>query len=73
MDSLMKVYKMNKINNLPLLSENQERNKFICLFNWLDTKLEITENRYRYIKRMDLQNMSQLIISIVGIMKTLIL
>jgi hypothetical protein len=30
MESLMK---MNQINKLTLLNENQERNKFICLFN----------------------------------------
>ncbi len=43
MDSLMEINKINNDGNkLPLLSENQERNKFVCLFNWLDTKLEIT-------------------------------
>jgi hypothetical protein len=46
---------MNNIFNLPLLSENQERNKFVCLFNWLDRKLEIMDNTYRCIKKMDLQ------------------
>ena len=40
MDSLMEI---NKISKLKLLNQNQERNKFVCLFNWLDTKLEITE------------------------------
>ena len=30
------------MNKLQLLHENKERNKFVCLFNWLDTKLEIT-------------------------------
>ena len=40
MDSLMEI---NKITKLKLLNQNQERNKFVCLFNWLDTKLEITE------------------------------
>ncbi len=34
----------NKTNLLPLLSENQESNKFVDLFDWLDTKLEITDN-----------------------------
>ena len=56
MESLME---MNKINNngnqLPLLSENQERNKFVCLFNWLDTKLEITEDKSNCIDKMYLQ------------------
>ena len=51
---------INKINNhyksiMESLCENQERNKFICLFNWLDTKLEITDNAYGCIKRSDLQ------------------
>ncbi len=41
MDSLREINKINKKGNkLPLLSENEERNKFVCLFNWLDTKLE---------------------------------
>jgi hypothetical protein len=41
MESLMEIYKINNNGNrLSLLSENQELNKFICLFNWLDTKLE---------------------------------
>jgi hypothetical protein len=43
MDSLMEI---NKINQLPLVNGNQERNKFVCLFNWLDTKLEITEHSH---------------------------
>ncbi len=45
------------MNKLQLLSENQERYKFICLFNWLDTKLETTDNKYSCIKKFDLQNM----------------
>ena len=53
MDSLMEV---NKISKFKILNENQERNKFVCLFNWLDTKLEITEYKKGYIKRDDLQN-----------------
>jgi hypothetical protein len=32
-------------NKLQLLHENKERNKFVCVFNWLDTKLEITEDK----------------------------
>ena len=43
------------MNKLQLLHENKERNKFVCLFNWLDTKLEITENEYKSIKKTDLQ------------------
>ncbi len=45
MESLME---MNKISY-------QERNKFICLFHCLDTKLEITDDAYSLIKRSDLQ------------------
>ena len=30
---------------LKLSHENNERNSFVCLFNWLDTKLEITEDK----------------------------
>ncbi len=47
----------NKLNKLPLLYENQERDKFLCLFNWLDTKLEITESKIYGTKRSDLKNM----------------
>ena len=36
MDSLMEV---NKISKFKILNENQEHNKFVCLFNWLDTKI----------------------------------
>ena len=32
---------------LKLSHENNERDKFVCLFNWLDTKLEITEDETR--------------------------
>ena len=52
MDSLMEI---NKISKLKLLNQNQERNKFVCLFNWLDTKLEITEYKNDCIWRGDLQ------------------
>ena len=52
MDSLMEI---NKINQLPLVNGNQERNKFVCLFNWLDTKLEITEYSGHSITRSELQ------------------
>ena len=52
MDSLMEI---NKINQLPLVNGNQERNKFVCFFNWLDTKLEITEYSGHSITRSELQ------------------
>ena len=52
MESLMEI---NKINQLPLVNGNQERNKFVVLFNWLDTKLEITEYTGHSITRSELQ------------------
>ena len=52
MDSLMEI---NKISKFKILNENQERNNFFCLFNWLDTKLEITEYKNDCVKREDLQ------------------
>jgi hypothetical protein len=56
MDSLMEIHKTNKNSNLlPILSVNQKLNKFASFFNWLDTKLEITENDYKCIKKTDLQ------------------
>ncbi len=58
MDSLMEINKINNNGNKsPLLSNNQERNKFVCLFNWLDTKLEITPDfRSNSIRKMYLQS-----------------
>ena len=38
MESLME---MNNTNNLSLLTSNYKLNKIICLFSWLDTKLQI--------------------------------
>ncbi len=51
LESLMEI---NETNKVPLLYGNQERNKLVCLFNWLDTKLEITEYKNDGIKRSDL-------------------
>ena len=48
MESLM------EINKTPLMYENHINNKFICLFRWLDTKLEITDTCCDYIKRNEL-------------------
>ena len=56
MESLMEMNKIEKSDNLQLLQGNQERNKFVCMFNWLDTKLEITENDCKCIKKTDVQN-----------------
>ena len=61
----------NKANLLPLYSENQESNKFVNLFNWLDTKLEITDNENNCIKKIYLQNYVikiTFIILIIGLM-----
>ena len=48
MDSLMEMHKK------PVMYENHKSNKFICLFEWLDTKLEITDTYDDRIKRRDL-------------------
>jgi len=52
MESLME---MNNTNNLSLLTSNYKLNKIICLFNWLDTKLKITDDEYACIKKTELQ------------------
>ena len=51
---------MNKTSQLSLVNGNQERNKFVGLFNWLDTKLEITDYNGHSITRKELQNMAML-------------
>ena len=57
MDSLMEIHKINNNGNLlPFLTENQQLNKFASFFNWLDTKLEITESQNDRIKRSHLHN-----------------
>ena len=48
MESLM------SINKDPNLYKNHRSNKFICLFEWLDTKLELTNYSDDGIKRKDL-------------------
>ena len=53
MDSLMKIN--NDGNQLAFLTSNYKLNKIICLFNWLDTKLQITDREYACIKKTDLQ------------------
>ncbi len=50
--------KINKINQSQLLHGNQEHNKFICLFYWLDTKLDITEYKGHSITRSEHKIMS---------------
>ena len=43
------------MNKLQLLHENKERDKFVCLFNWLDTKLEITKDKSNCIDKTRLE------------------
>ena len=43
------------MDKLQLLNENKEQNKFVCLFNWLDTKLEITEDKSNFIDKTRLE------------------
>ena len=52
MESLMEI---NNTNKLSLLTSNYKLNKIICLFNWLDTKLKITDREYACIKKTELQ------------------
>jgi hypothetical protein len=42
------------INKYPITYDNDKSNKFICLFQWLDIKLEISNNTYDTIKRSEL-------------------
>ena len=64
---------VNEISKFKILNKNHERNKFFCLFIWLDTKLEITENKKDCIMRGELETYIKTIILIIGIMKILIL
>ena len=48
MDSLM------EINKIPALYTNHKNNNFICLLQWLDTKIIITEDVNDKIKRNEL-------------------
>jgi len=52
MESLMEI---NDTNKLSLLTSNYKLNKIICLFSWLDTKLQITDSEYACIKKTELQ------------------
>ena len=53
MESLMEIN--NNGNKLPLLTNNHKLNKIVCLFNWLDTKLKITDDEYACIKKTEIQ------------------
>ena len=48
MDSLM------EINKIPLVFKNLKSNKFICLLQWLDTKIIITDDVNDKITRYEL-------------------
>ena len=47
-ESLMEI---NNTNKLPLSNNNPKLNKIIYLFNWLDTKLIITDIYHHCIKK----------------------
>ena len=53
MESLMEIN--NNGNKLPLLTNNHKLNQIVCLFNWLDTKLNINDNQYSCISKTHLQ------------------
>ena len=48
MDSLMEIHKY------PVMYKNHKSNKFICLLEWLDTKLILTDCCHDLIKRNEL-------------------
>ena len=48
MESLM------AINKDPIMYKNHRSNKFICLFEWLDTQIIRNDNRNNWIRRNDL-------------------
>ena len=47
MDLLMEIHKT------PLTNDTHINNKFICLFRWIDSKLQITDDPYDTIKRSE--------------------
>ena len=48
MDSLM------EINKYKIIYKNHKSNEFMCLLEWLDTKLELTDNYHDCITRNEL-------------------
>ena len=48
MDSLMEIHKT------PLTNDNHMNNKFVWLFQWIDSKIRITDDPYDVIKRSEL-------------------
>ena len=67
MDSLM------EINKMPSIYDNHKNNIFICLFHWLDTKLEITNSSDDKNKRNELYKFFIIISIIIITMQILIL
>jgi hypothetical protein len=67
MEELMEI---NNANKLPLSNNNP--NKIIYLFNWLDTKLIITDMYFHSIKKTDLHKYVINIFLIIIVMKILI-
>jgi hypothetical protein len=51
MEALIEI---NNTNKLPLSNNNPKLDKIIYLFNWLDTKLIITDMYFHSIKKIDL-------------------
>ncbi len=54
MESLMEI---NVTNKFPLVNNNPKLNKIIYLFDWLDTKLIITDNNIIVLKKWTYINM----------------
>ncbi len=69
MESLREI---SNTNELPLLTNNHKLNEIICFFNWLDTKLKISDDRCACINKMDLQKKCNNFFLVIIIMKILI-
>ncbi len=63
MESLM------DINKTLILYKNQKSNKFICLFEWLDTHIEMTDAYDDKIKEVNYLTLSLQNIIIIVVMK----
>ena len=51
MDSLTKIYKK------PIIYQNHKSNKFICLLEWLETKLQLTDCCHDLLKEVNYINL----------------
>ena len=63
MDSLMEIHKK------PIIYKNHKSNKFICLLEWLDTKLILSDCCHDLLKEMNYINSLLRNISIIFIIK----